>query len=505
MNKRQILINATMSIAQVMVISIILFILYRFLLKTIGIEKLGIWSVVLATTSVAQMANLGLSASVVKFVAKYLARGQEGTVGAVIQTSAISLGVIFGLILVIVYPVIGLLLGLVVPVSNLKEALSIVPYAFLSLWIMVVSSVFQAGLEGHQRIDLRSTLIISVSIINLIACFLLVPTYGLMGLAYAQVAQSSLLLIGSYLILKRRLPSLPLVPYRWNRAVFGEILSYGLNFQVITISQMLYDPITKTLLTKFGGLAMTGFYEMASRMVLQLRSLIVSANQVLVPTFADLQARNPEFIQKIYKDSLRLLLYISVPSYSALIAFTPIISQLLFGRYEKIFVLFSILVAAGWFVNTLAGPAYFVNLGIGDLRWNTLGHVIIALANLGLGAIIGATFGGTAVVIAWVFSLMIGSSIIPVSYHYKNKIPIIELLSKENARIMLASIVGLSLSLLLFYQLNNHLPPLALAIFGVSVFSAILIIPIWLHPMRKRSMGWIADEFMQMRKVTVEK
>src|SRR5206468_708951 len=162
--------------------------------NTIGVEQLGVWSVVLATTSVCQIANLGLSASVVKFVAKYAARGQDETVADVIQTSAISLGVLIGLILSIVSPFISLLLTMVVPIANLKEALSILPYALSSLWMMVLSSVFQSGLDGYQRIDLRSMLLMAGALFHLILCFMLVPAYGLMGVAYAQVAQAGLLL-----------------------------------------------------------------------------------------------------------------------------------------------------------------------------------------------------------------------------------------------------------------------------------------------------------------------
>jgi O-antigen/teichoic acid export membrane protein len=52
---------------------------------------------------------------------------------------------------------------------------------------------------------------------------------------------------------------------------------------------MLYDPITKALLTKFGGLSLVGYYEMANKLIYQIRSLKVSANQILVPAFADLK------------------------------------------------------------------------------------------------------------------------------------------------------------------------------------------------------------------------
>jgi O-antigen/teichoic acid export membrane protein len=505
MQNRKIVTNAIMSVVEVIVIACVLFILYRFLLNTIGVEQLGVWSVVLATTSVASITNLGLSASVVKFVAKYAARGQGETVADVIQTSAISLGVLIGLILSIVSPFISLLLSLVVPIANLKEALSILPYALSSLWMTALSSVFQSGLDGYQRIDLRSILLMAGALIYLILCFILVPTYGLMGLAYAQVAQAGLLLIGSWVILKRHLPLLPVVPCHWNQKLFREMVGYGLSFQVISISQTLYDPVTKSLLTKFGGLEMTGFYEIASRMIIQLRGLLVTVNQVLVPAIADLAEKNPEYIQIVYKDSYRLLVYITLPIFSAVIASIPIISQVWIGHYESIFVIFAILLAVGWFLNTLAAPAYFANLGIGELRWNTIGHVIIAVSNIGLGWLLGSIFGGTAVVLAWVFSLITGSLVIPISYHYRHKIPITELVPKENRVIGLASVAGMSISLLLYYQMNNQLSPPVLATVVALVFSTIVIFPVWLHPMRKRSIGWITDEFLQVHRVMIEK
>ena len=245
MKKKQIFINAIMSVLQVVLLGAILFILYRFLYRTIGVEQVGIWSVVFATTSMASVANLGLSASVVKFVAKYLARGEEGAVVRVIETSVVSIGVLFGLALWIVYPFLSWVLGFIVPVSSVVQAIGILPYALFSLWITVMASVFQAGLEGCQRIDFRSMVVVVSGCVYLAACLFLVPTYKLMGLAYAQVFQSCVLLIGSWLILKVQVRLLPLFPYRWDKKMFLEMARYGINFQVISICQMLYDPITK--------------------------------------------------------------------------------------------------------------------------------------------------------------------------------------------------------------------------------------------------------------------
>ncbi len=499
MERRRLIINAIMSLTQIVVIGGVLFTLYGFLLRTIGIQQLGIWSIVLSTASVASIVNLGLSASVVKFVAKYLARGEKETVVRIIQTSVISIGIIFGVVLLIVYPFANVLLSFVVPIAGIKEAVSILPYALLSLWIVVISSVYQSALDGYQRVDLRCLLLMAGSVIHLALCFMLVPGHGLMGLAYAQVVQSCLVLIGSWLTLKKRLPLLPAAPYQWNLKLFKEMVTYGINFQLVSVSQLVYDPITKALLVKFGGLPMTGFYEMASRMVLQLRALLVAANQVLVPAIADLLEKDQTIIQNLYKNSYRLLLYIALPTFSAIIAFAPAISQIWIGHHENTFILFSTLLAVGWFLNTLSGSAYFVNLGIGEMRWNTIGHLIIAVLNFCLGLILGSVYGGIGVVVAWAFSLIVGSFTIPISYHYRHNIPIIELLPKESGVIGLACIIALSVSLLLYYYLVSRVIFAGTAMIVVFVFFLLVAIPFWLHPVRKPLARAVSAELFNRR------
>ena len=489
--KRRIVINAIMSVTQIVVISGVLFVLYRFLLATIGVEQLGIWSLVLATTSVTQIANLGLSGSVVKFVAKYIARGEDENISRVIQTAALSVAAFVGFVLLIAYPVAKWVLWLVIADESLPIALSVLPYALLALWLMIVTSIFQAGLDGYQRIDIRSLLLMGGAAFHLLLCFILAPTYGLIGVAYARVIQNITVLFSSWLLLKGYLPLLPIFPYKWDKGIFKEIVRYGINFQIISITAMFYDPITKALLSKFGGLSMVGYYEMASRMVQQFRALIVSANQVLVPVIADLKEKTPEKIRPAYLLSYQVLFYLALPLYSLIIICIPIISELWIGYYENIFVIFGTLLAIGWFLNTLNVPAYFVNLGIGELRWNLISHIAIALLNTGLGFLLGAFFEGIGVVVAWVVSLALGSSIIYISYHIRHGIPLIELVPKSSRIIIVACLIGMLSTFIIQYKLNHIFNTIALNSIITFSFSIIVLIPFWLHPMRKRLMKWI--------------
>ena len=142
---------------------------------------------------------------------------------------------------------------------------------------------------------------------------------------------------------------LPLLPVRWNRALFHEMRGYGLQFQFITMAQAAREPVTKALLAKFGGLAFTGFYDMASRWVFTFRELIVQANLVLVPTVANLRERAPRSIPAIYRESYRVIFFLSVPAFAFLTAVSPIISRIWIGRYEPAFVIFvALLPPGGW-------------------------------------------------------------------------------------------------------------------------------------------------------------
>ena len=493
-NKRRILVNAIMSVAQVIVISGILFVLYGFLLKTIGVENLGIWSVVLSTTSVAGIANFGLSGSVVKFVAKYVARGEDEAVAGVIQTALISISVVGGLVLLIAYPLVRFILGLVMPSNSLEKAFSILPYAIMSLWMVIIAGVLQSGLDGYQRIDIRSMILTASALFHLILSFVLVPDYGLMGLAYARVIQTVAMLVISWFILKRFVPALPVFPYQWNHKLFREMIGYGINFQAISITQMLCEPTTKALLAKLGGLSMVGFYDMANRMLLQLRSVLVSANQVLVPAIAHLQERSPDSIKNIYKDNYRLMLYIALPFYSIITIGTPLISEIWIGHYESTFVIFSVLLSVSLFINTLSVPAYFSYLGIGKLKWNTLGHAITAIMNPILGFIVGYNFGGMGVVIAWIVSSIAGSLMITGSYHYSYKISLKQLFPKESTGVATACLVAVFSTFLIHHSINHSINDVLISGAVLLIFSMIIFVPLWIHPMRKCLMGWVERE-----------
>jgi O-antigen/teichoic acid export membrane protein len=99
--------NSFSAISQVVVVGVVYFLLYAYLLHTIGIELLGVWSLIIATTSMALIANFGISTSIVKFVSTYASREDYDGLRKLIFTSS--------LFIVVAYVVIAALLLFIGP------------------------------------------------------------------------------------------------------------------------------------------------------------------------------------------------------------------------------------------------------------------------------------------------------------------------------------------------------------------------------------------------------
>ena len=322
----------------------------------------------------------------------------------------------------------------------------------------------------------------------LVLAFLLVPRYSLLGLAYAQTAQTGACFLATWILLRRTIPELPFVPHRWDRGLFREMCGYGLHFQFITASQAAREPVTKALLAKFGGLAMTGIYDMASRWVFTFRELIVQANLVLVPTISGLREREPEAIPAVYRASYRLVFFLGVPAFAFLLAVSPIVSWVWLGHYEPMFVLFVGLLAAGWLVNILSNPAYVVDLGTGALRWVSIGCACTAILNPALGYFAGKYFGGAAVVAVSAFAVDSGLRRLcwrPITWRITCRSG--SWRQRTARELCLRAWRDWLIFLPYFSRTGIHsLVSVRIASGLVAAVLMMIILPMWVHPMRKR-------------------
>ena len=415
--------------------------LYKYLLSTIGIELLGVWSLIIATTSVALIANFGISSSIVKFVATYYARNEIENLRKLIFTAS--------LFIVVTYVILSFVLWLLSPYfmphfiekKYLVIALQILPYSLFCLVINALGGVISSSLDGIQKNYIKSYIISGSSVLLYIISLVLTPKYGLKGLLFAQIVQALVVLSLSVYFLSKSVVGIVSLHWNWSKKLFKEIIDYGLKMQALSIMQMTFEPVTKGLLSKFGGLAMVGYYEMASRLVSQFRSLIVSANQVIIPVIAAAKEKDVSQIKSIYVKTFSIIMFLNCITTAIIIVASPLISLVWIGKLVPFFLFAVVVNSVVVFVNIMSNPAYFSYLGEGKLNTLIYSYLIIVIVNCGLGYALGHYFFHFGVIVAWNFAFLIGSIFVLMVYQKQNGIYWKEIISKNNFYLFLATVL----------------------------------------------------------------
>lgn len=500
MKKRQVVTNALMSTFQVLVSGISLFVLYRFFLDTIGVEAFGVWTVVLATTAIGGAAGAGLHGSMAKYVAKYHARRDDSYAARIVQTAAITVIVIVGFVVFMLSLVIHELLDFVLEPQFHSVARSLLPYALASFWITMLSSIYQSGIDGMQRVDLHNILVLITTVFYLGLCFYLVPKQGLLGLARAQLIQNTLLLVLSVTVLRRLLKSLPLFPFQWSWSTLKEIFAYSFNFQLISISQMLFMPTAKLILSKFGGAGAVTYFEMANKMAFQMRSLISTAHQALVPTISDLLESSPEKLHNFYITSFQTMIFTILALLPPLLFSVPTISYLWIGFYEPTFVLYGEILLIAWFFNLLVNPAYFGNMGMGQLRGNVVGQFALSVSNVLFGIGLGWFIGPIGVVISFAFGIQVGTMVTTGIYHRSHQIKTRMLLQTNDCRLLQFVVIGGVAAIILRELVRSSVPFPYLDCIVIICYFCFTLHTLVRHPMRHKLGEWIGSLVQRNRK-----
>lgn len=448
--KKIVILNASSAVVQVVTTGFLYFFLYKFLIAQLGVKQLGIWSLVVSSTSIANLANFGITSSLVKFVAEYTFKQKKDELNKLIFTALVSIIGFFTVLILIIYIALYFFLEKFIDPTFTNLAIRILPYSLLCLFINEVSGVFTSVLEGIQKNYLKNIIYIITSIIFLAMTYLLVPTYGLLGVVYAQVLQSILIFIIVFIVSQRFLSNTSFFVWNWDKIIFKSLISYGSKFQLVSIIQILYEPTTKVLLSKFGGLQFVGFYEMASRLVSQIRAMINSANQIMIPIVAQAAETGTNDVKDLYKKTISITLIITVPVISALVIFSGFICKFWVGYYEETFMFSIQILSLATFFNVMCAPAYFSCLGEGKLRLLIWVHISIAVLNIMLGNLLGNFWFGKGVIVAWAISLIGGSVLLVLVYQKNRFIRFHDILHKR--QLLLLPCFGLVVTTLLFHK-----------------------------------------------------
>lgn len=397
-----------------MIAMIAVFGTYRMVINAVGIDDFGLWSVLLAGAAIARVADVSGGSGLARFVAECQS-GKRDTASAVafVHTTFLStLGLMLAgsaMLYFAAWPLIQYFAA-----DKADKIIGMVPIALtVSVLLPPISALLCSALDGTRRVDLRAALMSASYVVLFFTTWTLVRRYGIYGFAAALATQHIFLIVGAWLVLRRVLPGLGLVPRQWSTPAFRESFGFGLSVQATAFAGLLSDPLARVLIVSTGGGAAAGHYELALKLMQQLRSVFVSAMLPLVPQVAAL-SYDTGHLQALIIRAVRLAALAGVVFTIVAVIVTPVYAHIMVQPFSIEIVSFSILLGVGYGVNLISVPLFFGAMARGVMLWN-MGAQFIMAACIGMVGGIGALLlGSTGVVLGQLAGLLAGAAMVAI-------------------------------------------------------------------------------------------
>lgn len=469
--------NAIAMFFQAFASTFILFFLYLYINRILGLDKLGVWSVVMAITAGSRIIDIGFSVAVTKFVAASRASQDNLKIKKIIDSTSMLIFFVLICLLPFLFPVFKFILSNIFQDNYLSLAYEILPYALVTLFLNALASCYQCAMDGFERMDFTASINIAGQMLFIIMVFILVPLFDLRGLVFAQVFQSAFLLLSSRFFLAYIFSGYRSLRMKFSLETLKEMFSYGLNIQFINLLQLLQDPVTKSLMAYFGGASIAGMYEVAHQAIYRARGFIVQINYAVVPTIARISNSQNQDTDSLYLKNLHLIFIWGIFVFSSLMILSGALSRVVVGFYEHQLITMIYILSIGWGFNLLAAPAYYLYMGDGRIIKNTQFYSIVAVLNPILAVFLGSFFDWKGVVLGYTLSLVFSSLWMIFTFELKNN-EIFFLKSRDFVLLILSFIF---ISIAWFYPLVFG-EGFSITIF-LNLFSPIILLMVtWINP-----------------------
>lgn len=406
MLKRLATLNIISTIIQGISTAFTYFILYKVIRDQIGLDYIGIWSLITSTSMICNILSLGIPTTVTRLVARQSKSIGKNIIGQIVFSSLFLTLVLYCASGTLIY-VIGV--WPIEDVINVQYTYLIRNLFCLSLintQLTALLAVFYATFDGLKKNYQHNLIVIFSNLIFILLIFMLVSNLGINGVAWAQILQNCFAITLSFILLRKFLTWHNLNLF-FNRKIFRILFHFGKKEQTISLSQIFFDPLVKYLLARFGGLSDVSYYEVANRIVSQSRGLLVSINQVFYVRLIEISVgAQVNLYKNFYRRNSNIMHSLNRGWVAAVFAGSMILAKFVFEGIDLQYILFVTLITLGYFANLISVPAYYSNMALGKYDQNVLSNILCAIVNISFGFMLGVLFGGLGVVIAWSMALI---------------------------------------------------------------------------------------------------
>lgn len=473
--------NSASAALEQVVVGIAFLAFYGILIRQVGAAQVGVLSLVLTLSSVGALASGGIGSAIARLAPLYEGNKDRRSTVIAIETTLLCSLALYVLVLGLAYfPLQALLLSQVGPAkAGLVKAM--MPATALYVLLMGLSAATTLSLTALQRSDLRLWASVAGAMACLAGVWLLVPRYGVQAAVWSLAMQVTITLGLTWMQLRRILPELAWLPWRCRPDIIRQVVGMGANLQAQTLLIAALEPIARLTIGHFGVLADVTFFSMASRFIIQVRALVFAGAQPLLSAFSFLSETNTTEVRELFERANLIIGFTSLLALSAAAGAAPFVGEIWIGQRNSLFVVSTLLLAAGWAINTLVLASYFFAYARNQMTWNLLAHVLMLGVSVGLGALLASRLGAVGVVAGIAAGLAVSGLVMGIGNAAIAPLPIPW---RTHILFGACATVAVALAILTYDQLRPICGTWLSGIGSGLAWAAIMLPAAWLHPAR---------------------
>ena len=387
-----------------------LFLIFRFAVIFAGVEALGVWSLLQGVMVFSRISDVGAGTNLTRLIAVQV--GEHGAANFRVHLATGMLlstfpTLILGLIVVLAsaellhfgYP------NLSIPRNQLS---TLIWSSFLVAVLQSLGNLVAGCLDGYGRMFERGIFMAVANGVTIPVSYILIREYGVVGIGFSYIFLAGLFLLGSasYLLL---------LNFRQSAIPMSNVLSVAraswkvsVGMIYIGVLRLIFEPTSKILIGEFGGLHAVAVFDLANRVTAQIRMLLSSASQSLLPLLARHESADVQSSRSTLLDWSSLLERWAWYAFGLEILSAPLLSHLAFGEWNANFGIYFLSMGLANTLNAFGLTAYYSEVARGYLGSLVRIHIIMAILNVFFGALLGVVIGAYGVVIASAVSIAYG-------------------------------------------------------------------------------------------------
>lgn len=432
MNRFTTLINNQLYVTAFSLIGqVFIFITFPLLIKYVGDEDFGIFSLGSAIGGYLSLFVSSFRSSIVKFVSNADGKNDYYAINSIFNTGII-VYFFFGLILSLLNILIANFCLGFFNISNdaiwKAETIFYLNAAFSI--IMIPSSIASSFLYSMQKHYIASILQIITTFLICSSILLLIYIKG--NIVTLFIIQSMITIIINFitfLIIIKKYKYLKIKSKFFSYSYFKKMTHFGGWIFISALAMVLIYQTDQIIIGLFLPVGMITFYQIGSKLHNFVRMINGLINSPIIPSISNAQsAQDNEYINKIKVAGLRILLAILLPLITSLIVFAnPIITIWMGEYYANKATVLSQLFLSYWYIYIII--FYFNNIswGMGLVKKYSKLNLIGAVLNVAISIVLVKTLGIVGVVLGTVCQFIFLSPFYLLYYRNKLSLPFFKL------------------------------------------------------------------------------